>query len=368
MKIQYGKSGNMNFFEQYKERKILITGHTGFKGGWLSIWLEMLGAEIVGYSLDPIHEDGIFNKSEIGNKIKDYRGDIRDLKKLIEVFNAEKPEIVFHLAAQPLVLESYKNPVETFEVNTMGTVNVLEAIRLTPSVKAAVMITTDKCYENKEWIWGYRENDQMGGHDPYSASKGAAELVIAGYRKSFFHDENKPAIASVRAGNVMGGGDWSDNRLVPDIIRAIQNNQTIEIRNPYSTRPWQHVLEPLSGYLKLGIALLENTHEYAEGWNFGPYSHDAHSVKQVVENIIDFAKKGHWKYLSSIEKKHEANLLMLDISKALQKLNWKPTLSFKERIHFTVDWYFNAIKNSALEFTQQQIFNFQELWKLRNEN
>lgn len=367
MKIQYGKSGNMNYLEQYKGRKVLITGHTGFKGAWLSIWLEMIGAKVIGYSLDPIQENCIFNMSKIGTKIKDYRGDIRDREKLLKIFETEKPEIVFHLAAQALVLESYKNPVETFEINIQGTVNVLEAIRLTPSVKAAIMVTTDKCYENNEWIWGYRENDPMGGHDPYSASKGAAELVISGYRRSFFNNENKPAIASARAGNVIGGGDWSDNRLVPDIIKAILDNKVIEIRNPSSTRPWQHVLEPLSGYLKLGVALLLNTHKFAEGWNFGPYSHEAHSVKQVVESIIGAAKKGSWNDTSTNSNKHEANLLMLDINKAIQKLDWKPTLSFKEGIYYTVDWYLNA-NNNALEFTKQQIKNFQELWRLKNEN
>lgn len=368
MRIQNGKFGDMNFFEQYKGRKVLITGHTGFKGGWLTIWLEMLGAKVVGYSLNPIHENGIFNSSGIGNKINDYRGDIRDLKKLIEVFQNENPEIVFHLAAQPLVLESYNNPVETFEVNVQGTVNVLEAIRMTPSIKAGVMITTDKCYENKEWIWGYRENDQMGGHDPYSTSKAAAELVISGYRKSFFQEESKPAIASARAGNVIGGGDWANNRLVPDIIKAINNNKIIEIRNPYATRPWQHVFEPLCGYLKLGSALLEYSHKYAEGWNFGPYSQDHHTVKEVVECIIDFVHKGNWNDISNFGHKHEARLLMLDISKAIQSLNWKPTLSFKEGIYFSVDWYLNAIKNGALEYSQQQLINFQELWKLRNED
>ena len=357
----------MNFLKTYNGKKVLITGHTGFKGGWLTIWLKMIGAEVIGFSLDPINKNGIFESSNISSRIKDFRGDIRNLKYLIDVFNQEQPEIVFHLAAQPLVIESYKNPVETFDVNIQGSVNVLEAIRLTPSVKSAVIITTDKCYENKEWIWGYRENEPMGGHDPYSASKGAAELVIHSYRNSFFN-KSITGIASARAGNVIGGGDFAENRLVPDIVKAILNNQDVEIRNPQSIRPWQHVLEPLCGYLMLGSALYHQPANYSEGWNFGPYLQDIHTVEQVVKQVIDYAKMGSWKDISGNEKFHEANQLMLDISKAILKLNWKPTLSFKECIDFTVDWYLNANKNGELEFTQGQITNFQELWKLRNEN
>jgi CDP-glucose 4,6-dehydratase len=349
-------------FKIYKDKKVLVTGHSGFKGGWLTIWLEMLGAKVIGYALDPLYENGIFQSSGIGNYINDYRADVRDLNRLIEVFNSEKPDIVFHHAAQPLVIESYKNPVETFEVNVLGTVNVLEAIRQTPSVKAAIIITTDKCYENKEWVWGYRENDPMGGYDPYSASKGAAELVINAYRRSFFMEEGKPAVASARAGNVIGGGDWSENRLVPDIIKAISNNKTIEIRNPQATRPWQYVLEPLAGYLKLGTALLQSPEKFAEGWNFGPFMQDVYSVKQIVENIIHFSGKGTWKDLSKQEKLHEANLLMLDISKAVQKLNWKPVLSFNESIKFTVDWYMNAYKSNVLDFSRNQIKIYQKKW------
>ncbi len=357
----------MNFLNTYSGKKVLITGHTGFKGGWLSIWLKMIGAEVIGFALDPLNKNGIFESSGIAGQIKDYRGDVRNLEHLISIFDQEQPEIVFHLAAQPLVIESYKNPVETFNINIQGTVNVLEAIRQTPGVKAAVLVTTDKCYENKEWIWGCRENDPMGGHDPYSASKGAAELVIQSYRKSFFNLLNI-GVASARAGNVIGGGDFAANRLVPDIIKAIISNQNVEIRNPFSVRPWQHVLEPLSGYLMLGSALLFQPKKYSEGWNFGPYMQDAYTVKQVVENIIDHAKMGSWVDVSSQDKLHEANQLMLDISKAIYKLNWRPTLSFRECIDYTVDWYINAKTEGVLEFTKRQIRNYQNTWKLKNEN
>jgi CDP-glucose 4,6-dehydratase len=351
----------------YKDKKVLITGHTGFKGGWLAIWLNMLGAKVAGYALDPVHEKGIFHSSGIADLITDYRADIRDPAELFDFFEKEQPEIVFHLAAQPLVLESYRNPVETFEINIQGTVNVLEAIRKTPSVRGAVMITTDKCYENKEWIWGYRENEPMGGQDPYSASKGAAELVISSYRRSFFAEEGKTAIASARAGNVIGGGDWSANRLVPDIIKAIQENKKIEIRNPNAFRPWQHVLDPLCGYLQLGYALVESQGQFAEAWNFGPLHHEFHSVKDVVEKIIFFTGNGEWEDLSGPGQMHEANLLTLDITKALQKLKWKPLLNFQESLKLTVEWYNHALHGDTLSYSQNQIEQYQEKWKLRNE-
>ena len=348
----------------YKGKKVLVTGHTGFKGGWLGIWLNMLGAKVIGYSLDPLYDEGIYTSSGIGSAIVDYRADIRDLNKLIQVFESEKPEIVFHLAAQPLVIEGYNNPVETFEVNFQGTVNVLEAIRKTPSAKAAVIITTDKCYENKEWVWGYRETDQLGGHDPYSASKGAAEIAVNSYRKSFFQGDGAPAVATARAGNVIGGGDWAENRLVPDIIKAGKSGKTIEIRNPYSIRPWQHVLDPLSGYLKLGTALYNSPKVFAEAWNFGPYAHCNYTVKEVVEKVISRFGHGSWKDLSVGEKPHEANLLMLDISKAIQHLNWKPLLSIDESIDYTVDWYTSAIEKGVLNFSENQIKNYQAKWIL----
>lgn len=347
----------------YKGKKVLITGHTGFKGAWLAIWLQKMGAKVIGYALDPQYDQGIYQNSGIENLITDYRADIRDLNKLLEVFHDEKPEIVFHLAAQALVLESYANPINNFEVNVMGTANVLEAIRKTSSVVSGIMVTTDKCYENKEWVWAYRENEPMGGHDPYSASKGAAELIISSYRNSFFSKKGCPGIASARAGNVIGGGDWSENRLVPDIMKAIKNGNIISIRNPMATRPWQYVLEPLSGYLKLGMLLAESPEKYAEAWNFGPYMQDVYPVKDIVNNIIELAKQGQWEDHSDKEKLHEANLLMLDISKAIHKLNWKPTLSFKEGLELTVDWYFNASKQDVMEFSIGQIEYFENKWK-----
>lgn len=350
----------------YKGKKVLITGHTGFKGAWLSIWLNKLGADVYGYALDPISKDGIFLATGIGEKITDLRGDIRDYAKLKSSINDIKPEIVFHLAAQPLVIESYQNPLETFDINTQGTANVLEALRTSDFIKAAVLITTDKCYENKERKLGYKEDEPMGGHDPYSASKGAAELIIASYRKSFFSGKNKTAIASARAGNVIGGGDWADNRLVPDLFNAIEKNKTIEIRNPIAVRPWQHVLEPLGGYLLLGARILKEPEKFAEAWNFGPHMHEVYTVKDVVEKIIFFAQKGEWKDTSDPNQLHEAQLLMLDISKAKEFLKWEPILNFDETIQYTTEWYINANHADPLKLTNTQIEKFEEKWNLRS--
>jgi CDP-glucose 4,6-dehydratase len=339
----------------YKNKKVLLTGHTGFKGSWLALWLNELDAEVVGYALDPKTDKDNFVVTGLANKIKDIRADIRDKEKLFEVFKEEKPEIVFHLAAQPLVLESYEHPLETFDTNIMGTANVLEAIRQTDSVHTGIMITSDKCYENREMIWGYRENDPMGGHDPYSASKGSAELVINSYRKSFLQNHKK-SIASARAGNVIGGGDWSDYRLIPDFIRAIEAEQPIEIRNPQATRPWQHVLEPLSGYLLLGAKMTENPDTYDEAWNFGPYSNKNYPVKDVVGKMIKKLERGSLKNISKTNQHHEANLLTLDITKALTKLGWKPVLNFDETIDMTIDWYKNYSTHLDMyEFCKNQI-------------
>ncbi|MFW5781528.1 MAG: CDP-glucose 4,6-dehydratase [Bacteroidota bacterium] len=347
------------FKSSYRDKKVLLTGHTGFKGSWLAIWLNELGADVVGYALDPKNEKDNFLVTGLSDKIKDIRANIRDKEKLMQVFREEKPEIVFHLAAQPLVLESYANPLDTFDTNIMGTANVLEAIRQTDSVHTGIMITSDKCYENKEQIWGYRERDPMGGHDPYSASKGAAELVIQSYRKSFGEKEKK-AIASARAGNVIGGGDWSDYRLIPDIIKAIQSGRTIELRNPSATRPWQHVLEPLAGYLMLGAKMMGEPEKYAEAWNFGPYPNDIYPVKEVVDKMIKKLNKGQWKDISNPNQLHEANLLTLDITKALTKLNWKPVLSFDETIDLTIDWYKNYSTHPDMyEFCKNQIKEYQ---------
>ena len=355
----------------FKNKKVILTGHTGFKGAWMAIWLDMLGAKVVGIALDPEksgHSKGVFTLSNIGERIKDYRQDIRDLKAVQDIFEEEQPEIVFHLAAQALVLTGYQNPVETFAINTQGTVNILEAIRHTPSVKAAVMITTDKCYENKEWVYGYRENDAMGGFDPYSASKGAAELVISSYRRSYFSKDSKTAVASARAGNVIGGGDWSSYRLVPDIIRAVENNETLEIRSPAAVRPWQHVIEPLGGYLLLAANLLRDPEKYAEAWNFGPLPANILPVRDLADAFLGYFEQGKWLDVSDPTRPHEAGLLMLEISKAIHRLNWRPVLNFDETIEFTASWYATYQERDILKLCQEQITKYLELWKSRNGN
>lgn len=334
----------MNSFNNiYKNKKVLVTGHTGFKGSWLSIWLRELGAEVIGYSLDPYTEKDNFVLAGLKDKVIDVRGDIRDREKLKKVFEDYKPEIVFHLAAQPLVRLSYDIPVETYEVNVMGTINVMECIRETTETKIGIMITTDKCYDNKEQIWGYRENEPMGGYDPYSSSKGAAEIAINSWRSSFFNPKNYEqhgkAIASVRAGNVIGGGDWAKDRIIPDCIRALEGNNLIEIRSPKSIRPWEHVLEPLSGYLLLGQRLFENPIKYADGWNFGPHLDSIVTVWEIAEKVIKNYGSGELKDVSDPNAVHEAKLLALDVAKARFELGWKPTLNIEKTIAMTVEWY-----------------------------
>ena len=327
----------------YKRKRVLITGHTGFKGSWLSIWLHELGAEVIGVSLEPFSQKDNYALSGIENLITDLRGDIRDGQLMKYIFQKYQPEIVFHLAAQPLVRLSYDIPVETYEVNVMGTINILEAIRCTDSVKVGVMVTTDKCYENKEQIWGYRENEPMGGYDPYSSSKGAAEIAIASWRNSFFKPEeykkHGKSIASVRAGNVIGGGDWALDRIIPDCIRALESEKTISIRNPKAVRPWQHVLEPLSGYLLLAQKIWNEPSKYCEGWNFGPKIESIATVWEVASNVINNYGKGKLEDYSDPNAVHEANLLMLDISKAKLELCWEPLMNLKQCIGLTVDWY-----------------------------
>ena len=353
----------ISLLKLYKNKKVLITGHTGFKGSWLSIWLHQLGAEVVGYALDPINKKDNFVLSGISDRIKDIRGDIRDQKKVFETFKTEKPEVVFHLAAQPLVIDSYNDPVYTYETNIMGTINVLEAIRKTNTVRAAIFITTDKVYHNKEWIWPYRETDSLGGFDPYSSSKAATELVINSYRNSFFHNSNfenhKKSIASVRAGNVIGGGDWAENRIIPDCIRSIEENKTIEIRNPSATRPWQHVLDPLGGYLLLGVKMMQEPTKYNEAWNFGPKSDNFINVQQLVEELIKIYKKGVWKDLSNPDSVHEAKLLALDINKSKSILNWSPLLDFVDSLKLTLDWYMNYNSKDIFDICTTHI-NFYE--------
>jgi len=345
------------FNEIYRGKTVLVTGHTGFKGSWLSIWLLQLGANVVGYSMEPRTNEDNFSVSGLADKMDHHIGDIRDIDHLNQVYESSCPEFVFHLAAQPIVRESYKSPKETFDVNVSGTVNLLECARSAPSVKVFINITSDKCYENKEWHWGYRENDALGGHDPYSASKGCSELVTNAYYKSFFKTSmNTPKyLSSVRAGNVIGGGDWQIDRLVPDCIRKLEKNEPVEIRNPKSIRPWQHVLEPLSGYLLLGQKMIEEGHPFCGAWNFGPSHTSIVPVNQVVEQIIREWGGGDCDYSGNPNQPHEASLLTLDISKSNHLLNWKPKWDLQQSIQKTVEWYKNARKNNAYIFNCRQI-------------
>ncbi len=324
------------FTDIYRGKRVLITGHTGFKGSWLSLWLNELGAEVTGIALPPETQPNHWDV--LGLAIDEHRLDIRDHKALKRAFLAIQPQIVFHLAAQPLVRRSYRDPLETWSTNVMGAANVLEACRQSPSVRAIVAITTDKCYENREWLWGYRENDRLGGHDPYSASKAGSELVAASYRSAFFNAEQSPLLATARAGNVIGGGDWSEDRLIPDLVRAVAQDQSLEIRSPLATRPWQHVLESLSGYLLLGQRLLQGDRTCAEAWNFGPEPEGNRTVSEVLGKL-----NAHWSRLSwhvtDKAQPHEANLLYLDSAKAHSKLHWQPAWNFDAALERTAAWY-----------------------------
>lgn len=344
----------------YKGRKVLVTGHTGFKGSWLSLLLHKLGADVYGYALDPPTNPSLFEEGKIRNLITSFIGDVRDLENLTKVFEQVKPEIVIHMAAQPLVRDSYKIPVETYAINVMGTVNVLETCRQSNSVKAIVNVTTDKCYENKEWHWGYRENEPMGGFDPYSNSKGCSELVTSSYRSSFFNpkDYNKHgvAIASARAGNVIGGGDWAVDRLIPDFIRAISQNQKVMIRSPYAIRPWQHVLEPLTGYLTLAAKLYTEGSKYNGGWNFGPDDQDARNVEWITQKICDLWGNGASYGVDTNSNPHEANYLKLDCSKAKAELNWEPKWNIDKTLESIVEWNkMYLLGNNVRTITEIQI-------------
>lgn len=348
----------------YKGKRVLVTGHTGFKGSWLSIWLHEMGAKVIGVSLDPYSERDNYVLSGIGTKINaDIRADIRDGVRIKQIFADYQPEIVFHLAAQPLVRLSYEIPVETYETNVMGSINIMEACRISDSVKVVVMITTDKCYENKEHIWGYRENEPMGGYDPYSSSKGAAEIAINSWRRSFFNpvDYGKRhhiSIASVRAGNVVGGGDWAKDRIVPDCIRALETENPIEIRSPKAIRPWQHVLEPLSGYLLLASKMLHDPIKYCEGWNFGPRTDSITSVWDVATMLAKYYGKGELKDVSDPNALHEAKLLMLDISKAKFLLGWEPRTNINQCCELTADWYKRYKQGSVYDLCVEQIITY----------
>ncbi len=324
----------------WKDKKVFLTGHTGFKGGWLSLWLGSMGAKVTGYALAPNTTPNLFDVLDIDSLIeKSHIADIRDLAALQKAMSSAKPDVLIHMAAQPLVRYSYANPVETYATNVMGAVHVLESARSIDSVRATVVVTTDKCYENKEWVWGYRENEPMGGYDPYSNSKGCAELVTSAYRQSYFSEPNSiNKVASARAGNVIGGGDWSEDRLIPDAIKAFEANKPLMIRNPLATRPWQHVLEPLSGYLILAQALYEQGSPFASGWNFGPRDEDNRAVQEVADLLISgWGDAARWEK-EGAKQPHEANLLKLDCSKARTQLGWIPKWKLETALQKIVKW------------------------------
>jgi len=342
-------------------RRVLITGQTGFKGAWLSLWLQSLGARVVGYALPPETTPSLFEVADVGCGTTSIHGDLLDADALSAAVAEHRPEIVFHMAAQARVRRSYRDPVNTFATNVQGTVHLLEAARRCGSVRAVVVITSDKCYANREWPWGYRENDPMGGHDPYSASKGCAELVVSAYRQSYFADAGI-GLASARAGNVIGGGDWAEDRLIPDAMRAFAAGETLVLRNPAAHRPWQHVLEPLHGYLLLARRLIDGGETYAQGWNFGPQAIDARTVGEVVERIATrWGREAKWR-MAADAGAHEALMLRLDASLAQVELGWRPVLALNEALDWTLDWY-RAHRDRSVDmrrFTLQQIGWFAE--------
>ncbi len=340
-------------------KRVFLTGHTGFKGTWLTLWLKELGAEVFGYSLDKPSEPSLFEVLDAKASCVDFLGDIRDLKFLSKCMNDTKPEIVLHLAAQPLVRDSYQFPVETYNTNVMGTIHVLEAIRTTPSVRSAVVVTTDKCYDNKEWVWGYRESDSLGGYDPYSSSKACTEIVVSSWRRSFFND-GQVGIATARAGNVIGGGDWAKDRIVPDLIRAFENGQVAKIRNPFAIRPWQHVLEPLCGYMTLCEAVWNRKPNSCEAWNFGPSDESIKTVEWIANTVSSLYPGASWEHEGHSKQPHEANLLALDCAKARYQLNWHPKWQIERTLEETVEWHklYQNDPRSIFDFSLFQIRNY----------
>lgn len=358
------------FGGRFSGRRVLVTGHSGFKGGWMSLWLNRLGAQVTGLSLPPEPGASFYQSCDLGASTDSRFADIRDFDALTDRLHDVDAEVIFHMAAQPLVRKSYREPVETFATNVQGTVHVLEAARRMPSLKAVVVITSDKCYDNREWVWGYRENDPMGGKDPYSASKGATELVAQSYAHSFYSDPAGPQLATVRAGNVFGGGDWSEDRLVPDIIRAWQNNEPVVIRNPDSVRPWQHVLEPLSGYLQVADRILAKGAPFAGAWNFGPDVSGTVDVRDLADMIRCAWGAGAPVFRfpedqppsSSASALHEAGILRLDSTKAQTGLGWRPRLELQDAIGLTADWYkAHADGQDMVRTTQAQIGRYEDL-------
>ncbi|MGX7004347.1 CDP-glucose 4,6-dehydratase [Caballeronia sp. KNU42] len=357
----------------WRGKKVFLTGHTGFKGSWLTLWLQALGARVTGFALSPDTSPNLFTLGRVEDGIESIIGDIRDRALLAKAMKDASPDIVIHMAAQPLVRESYVTPVETYETNVMGTVHVLDAIRQAPGVRSVVIVTTDKCYENREWEWGYRENEAMGGYDPYSSSKGCAELVTSAYRNSFFNPatyaKHGVAVASGRAGNVIGGGDWAADRLIPDIMRAISRGETVNIRNPHAIRPWQHVLEPLSGYLILAERLYTDGPHFADAWNFGPNDSDAQPVQAIVERLTSQWGDGARWSLDGGEHPHEATFLKLDCSKARARLGWRPRWDLNHTLDSIVAWYKAATRNEDVKaLTLAQIDNYTQFDRTHRDN
>ncbi|XAT75841.1 CDP-glucose 4,6-dehydratase [Rhodopseudomonas sp. P1] len=350
--------------EFWRGKRVFLTGHTGFKGSWLSLWLQSMGAELTGYALQPPTTPSLFEQARVGDGMTSITADIADLEQLVRVMRQARPEIVIHMAAQSLVRYSYDHPVETYLTNVMGTVHLLDAVRQTAGVKAVINVTSDKCYDNREWVWGYREVDAMGGYDPYSNSKGCAELVSSSYRQSFFNPRDYAvhgvALATARAGNVIGGGDWARDRLVPDIVAAFGKGQPVHIRNPHAIRPWQHVLEPLSGYLELAERVFNDGPACAEAWNFGPSDDDARPVAWIVEQMAGLWGEGAgWRVDDGVHP-HEAGYLKLDVSKARGRLNWHPMLPLGEALKLVVDWAKRREAGAdARELTLEQIMSYQ---------